>query len=169
MPITPYRNLAPEVHASCFVHPSSEIIGEVRLGKDVSVWPGVILRGDRGAIVVDARTNLQDGVIAHATGGISSTTIGADCTVGHRAILHGCQVGVHCLIGMGAILMDNTVLGEWCFVGAGALLTPKKEFAPRSLILGSPARRVREIGPSEIAVIERSTLAYLELAAAHRG
>jgi carbonic anhydrase/acetyltransferase-like protein (isoleucine patch superfamily) len=165
MPTSSFRNLVPHVHVTALVHPSAELIGEVDLGEYVSVWPACVLRGDRGAIVVGARTNLQDGTVAHATGGLSTTRIGRDCTVGHRAILHGCAVGDWCLVGMGAIIMDNAAVGEWSFVAAGALLPPGRAYQPRSFIMGVPARRVRDVTDAEVEVIRRSRQSYLDLAA----
>ena len=133
------------------------------LEEDVSVWPTTVLRGDSGTIHVKARTNVQDGTIGHATGGVSKTTIGTQCTIGHRVILHGCTVGDRCLIGMGSILLDGVELGDDCFVAAGSLVTPGKKFEARSFLMGSPARRVREVTSEELAQIDKSWRVYLEL------
>ena len=168
MAIIAYQNHEPRIHPTAWVHPSAEVIGEVHLGEEVSVWPTTVLRGDRGAIFIGAQTNLQDGVIAHATGGVSTTHIGQCCTVGHRAILHGCKVGEWCLIGMGAVLMDNVELGAWSFVAAGALLPPGKVYPPRSFVVGSPGKVLREVGERELEVIRRSCASYRELTLSYK-
>jgi carbonic anhydrase/acetyltransferase-like protein (isoleucine patch superfamily) len=168
MPIHPVGPLTPVVHPSAFVHAGAWVLGDVHLGEESSAWPTAVLRGDAGRISIGARTNLQDGAIAHATTGVSTTTIGVECTVGHRVILHGCTVGNRCLIGMGAVVMDNVVLGDECFVAAGTLIPPGKVFEPRSFILGSPGKRLRAVGPEELELIARGWKGYVELAKRHR-
>ena len=163
MALEPFNGIAPRVHPLAFVHPSAQLLGEVGLAEEVSIWPTAVLRGDSGFIHLGARTNFQDAAIAHATLGASNTTVGDECTIGHRAILHGCTVGAHCLVGMGSILLDNVELGEWCFVAAGSLLTPNKKFQAGSFIIGSPAKRQREVKPSEREWIASSCQVYLEL------
>ena len=145
-----HLNLEPQIHPESWVDPTAVIIGDVHLERQVSVWPTVVLRGDQGQIVIEEQTNLQDGTIAHATGGWSSVRVGARCTVGHKVLLHGCQVASDCLIGMGAILLDNCVVGQWSVVGAGSLITANQTIPERSLVLGSPAKVVRQLSDSEI-------------------
>lgn len=169
MTIDRVGSLTPVVHPGAFVHPGAWVLADVHLAEDASVWPGCVLRGDSGRITVGARTNLQDGTICHATTGQSVTTIGADCTVGHRVTLHGCTVGNHCLVGIGATLLDGVVLGDGCFVAAGALIPPGKVFEPGSFILGTPGKRIRAVTEDERAVIERSAKHYVQLARQHRG
>jgi carbonic anhydrase/acetyltransferase-like protein (isoleucine patch superfamily) len=168
LPIESFEAFSPRVHPSAFIHPGAYLIGEVEVGEEASIWPGATLRGDHGGIVIGARTSIQDGAIAHATHAISQTVIGAECTVGHRAVLHGCRVGDHCLVGMGAILMDNAELGEWCFLAAGALVPPGKVYPPRSFLLGTPARRLREITAEEERHIGYAWRAYQDLAQRYR-
>jgi carbonic anhydrase/acetyltransferase-like protein (isoleucine patch superfamily) len=168
MPSQPFAGLTPSWHATAWVHPSAQLLGDVVLGEDVSVWPTTVLRGDCGRIDIGARTNLQDGTIAHATFGISTTTVGADCTIGHRVLLHGCIVGKRCLIGMGSILLDGVEIGDNSFVAAGSLVTPGKVFAPGSFIMGSPAKRVRDVNDTDRAIIAESVNAYLTLMRAYR-
>jgi carbonic anhydrase/acetyltransferase-like protein (isoleucine patch superfamily) len=168
MPIESFEAHSPLVHPTAFVHPSACVIGEVEIGENASVWPMAVLRGDHGRIVIGARTSFQDGCVAHATDGVSTTRVGVECTVGHRAVLHGCVVGDRCLVGMGSVLLDGVELGDDSFIGAGALLTPDKKFPPRSFILGSPARRVREVSAAEMEWIGYSFQAYLDLAKRHR-
>lgn len=155
-----FENLTPSIHPSAWVHPSAQLLGDIVVHAEASIWPTCVLRGDCGTITIGARTNVQDGTIAHATGGVSVTTIGADCTIGHRVILHGCTVGDNCLVGMGSTLLDGVELGEWCFVAAGSLLTPGKVFPPRSFILGSPAKRVREVNETDLEAIKRGAEVY---------
>lgn len=169
MPIERVGALAPAVSPSAFVHPGAWVLGEVVLGDEVSVWPASVLRGDVGRISVGARTNLQDGTIAHATSGVSVTTLGEECTVGHRVTLHGCTVGNRCLVGMGSTLMDNVVLGDECFVAAGTLIPPGKTFPARSFILGMPGKRVREVSAEELEAIAKGWRGYVGLAKRHRG
>jgi gamma-carbonic anhydrase len=141
---------APRLGRGVFIAPNATIIGDVELGDEASVWFGAVVRGDIGSIRVGARTNLQDLVCVHLTGGVSSTTIGADVTVGHGAILHGCTVEDRCLIGMGSILLDNCVIGEESLIGAGAVVVPNMVVPPRSLVVGNPARVRRQVTPEEL-------------------
>jgi carbonic anhydrase/acetyltransferase-like protein (isoleucine patch superfamily) len=168
MPMQSYQRFIPSVHALAYIHSSAVLIGEIDIGEEASVWPMCVLRGDNGAIRIGARTNLQDGSICHATLGVSKTTIGVECTVGHRVTLHGCTVGNQCLVGMGSTLLDGVVLGDDCFVAAGSLLTPNKVFEPRSFIIGSPAKRVREVKASELAAIKHGWKTYLDLTRTYR-
>lgn len=168
MPSESFRELTPRLHATAWVHPSAQLLGDVELGEDSNVWPLTVLRGDCGTIRIGARTNVQDGTVAHATAGFSETTIGADCTIGHRVILHGCTVGDRCLIGMGSVLLDGCVIGEGSFVAAGSLVTPGKVFEPGSFIVGSPAKRVREVREGDLVMIENACKVYLELVRGYR-
>lgn len=147
------------------MHASAVVIGDVRIGPRVSVWPGVVLRGDQGEIVVGEDSNLQDGTIAHATGGISTVTVGPRVTVGHRVLLHGCTVEGDALIGMGAILLDHCVVEPWSLVGAGALVPPGKRVPTRTLYLGNPGRVVRALTERDLAMIEHGRDEYLRLLA----
>jgi carbonic anhydrase/acetyltransferase-like protein (isoleucine patch superfamily) len=167
VPIEPFEAHKPDIHPRAFVHPGAHVIGAVTVGEEASIWPSTVLRGDHGGIVIGARTSIQDGSVAHATENKSTTVVGAECTVGHRAVLHGCRVGDRCLVGMGSILLDNVELGEWCFVAAGSLLPPNRKFPPRSFILGSPGKRVREVTAEEMEWITYSWKAYQDLARRH--
>jgi carbonic anhydrase/acetyltransferase-like protein (isoleucine patch superfamily) len=163
------NGVRPQVHEAAFADRSAQISGDVKIGAESSVWPLCVLRGDVSPIVIGKQTNLQDGTIIHATGGISSVHVGDRCTIGHRAILHGCTVGNDCLVGMGAILLDNVIVGDGCFVAAGALIPPGKTFQPGSFIMGAPAKRVRLAGDKERMVIDASWRVYVELMQLHRG
>ena len=125
-----------------------------------SVWPGAVLRGDMGPIILGENSNVQDNSVLHNTGGKSTTRIGARVTVGHRVILHGCVVESDCLIGMGAIMMDNARIGAGSLVAAGSLVPPGKEFPPGSLIMGSPARVVRPVRPKDTEQIQFAWKSY---------
>lgn len=142
-----------------YIASGAVVTGDVELGNDVSIWHNAVLRGDSGKITVGDRTNIQDGCILH-----EETKIGADCTVGHGAILHGCTVGDGCLIGMGAIILTGAVLGEGCLVGAGALVTGKTNAPAGSVLLGSPAKIVKELTPEQIQQQKQDALHYVELA-----
>ena len=137
------------------------VTGDVELGTDVSVWHNAVLRGDSGKITVGDRSNIQDCCILH-----EETTVGCDCTVGHGAILHGCTIGDGCLIGMGAIVLNGAVLGEGCLVGAGALVTGKTNAPTGSVLLGNPAKIVKELTPEQMAEQKASAMHYVELAKA---
>ncbi|MBR0446828.1 MAG: gamma carbonic anhydrase family protein [Oscillospiraceae bacterium] len=135
------------------------VTGDVELGNDVSIWHNAVLRGDSGKITIGDRTNIQDGCIVH-----EETRIGADCTVGHGAIVHGCTVGDGCLIGMGAIVLNGAVLGAGCLVGAGAVVTGKTNAPAGSVLLGSPAKIVKELTAEQMQQQKQDAMHYVELA-----
>lgn len=151
---------APALGTDCWVAPSADVIGDVRLGDEASVWFGAVIRGDNTPIVVGARSNVQEGAALHSDPG-APLTIGEDVTVGHHAVLHGCTVGPRSLIGMGAIVLNRAVIGEDCIVGAGALVTEGKTFSPGSLIVGSPARAVRTLDEAACALLLASARVYV--------
>ena len=142
-----------------YVAPGAVVTGDVELGENVNIWYNAVLRGDSGTIQVGEGTNIQDGCVVHDT-----TTLGKFCTVGHRAIVHGCSVGDYCLIGMGAIVLNGAVLGDHCMVGAGALVTGKMNAPAGSLLLGSPAKVVRSLTEAELVHLEESAEDYIRLA-----
>ncbi len=169
MPLEAYRHHFPQVHPSAYVHPSAVIIGDVRIGPRASVWPGCVLRGDQGSIEIGAESSIQDGTVVHATRGLSCTRIGARVTVGHKVILHGCEVEDDVLVGMGAILMDVCRVGAGSIVGAGALVPAHRQHPPGSLLVGSPARRVRAVTDDELErVIRHGHREYLRLCEEYR-
>ncbi len=168
MPLERYGTLSPNVDPTAYVHASAQLLGDVTLGANVSVWPGVVLRGDQGAIRIGADTNLQDLTCAHATGGFSTVTVGARVTVGHRVILHGCTVEDDCLIGMGSILLDNCHIEPWCIIGAGAVVPVGMRIPSGSLVLGMPGTVIRPLKDSDRRQIEGGKEAYLQLAAKYR-
>jgi len=164
MPLYSIDDVAPELAEGAWVAPSADLIGEVRLGARASVWFGAIIRADNTPIVIGEETNLQDGAIGHSDPGVP-LTIGARVTVGHQAILHGCTIADDCLIGMGARILNGVVLESECLVGAGALITEGKHFERGSLIVGSPARAVRQLTEEERQALRVSAAHYAEKAA----
>jgi carbonic anhydrase/acetyltransferase-like protein (isoleucine patch superfamily) len=138
----------------------------VYLGEESSVWYGAVLRGDAEAIRVGARTNIQDGCVLHADPGYPAI-VGADCVVGHSAVVHGCEIGDGCLIGMSGTILNGARIGEGSIVAAGALVPEGKEFPPRSLIIGAPAKLVKEVSEEQTQDIARGVRTYVERAAAH--
>lgn len=161
--IKKFEDKFPAVHSTVFIAASAEVIGDVEIGEDSSIWFGSVVRGDVNYIRIGERTNIQDNCVIHVSGGTHPTVLGSEITVGHRVLLHGCTVDDRCLIGMGAILMDGVHVGEECLVGAGSLLTPGTIVPPRSLVIGSPARVKRELTAEEIAFLDRSWRNYTEL------
>ena len=147
MPLYEIDEVGPTLGHGAWVAPSADLIGDVRLGARASVWFGAIIRADNTPILLGDESNFQDGAIGHSDPG-APLTIGARVTVGHQAILHGCTIEDESLIGMGARILNGAVIGAQCIVGAGALVTEGKRFEPRSLIVGSPARAVRQISPA---------------------
>jgi carbonic anhydrase/acetyltransferase-like protein (isoleucine patch superfamily) len=160
MPLYEFDGKAPTLGTDAWVAPSADLIGDVRLGDDVSVWFGAVIRGDNTPILVGPRSNVQEGAALHSDPG-APLTIGADCTIGHHAILHGCTVGARSLIGMGAVVLNRAVIGEDCIVGAGALVTEGKVFPAGSLIVGSPARAVRTLDDAAKAMLLASVRVYV--------
>lgn len=153
MPLYELDGMRPVIDPGCWIAPSAELIGDVRLGADVSVWFGAVVRGDNTPMLIGARSNVQEGAMLHSDPG-APLTIGSDCTIGHHAILHGCTIGDRVLIGMGAIVLNRAVIGEGSIVGAGALVTEDKIFPPNSLIVGSPAKVVRTLDDkAEVALL----------------
>lgn len=159
MPIYALGDLEPEIHPDAYVHPDAVVIGNVVLGAEASVWPGAVLRGDNGQIVVGAGTSIQDGSILHTTP-VAPTTVGADCIVGHAVHLEGCVVEDRCLIGSGSVVLARAVIGTGSIVGAQAMVTEDTQVPPGSMALGVPAK-IRPVDPEhQDVVITRGTAAY---------
>ena len=157
----------PRIAPSAWVADSAQVIGRVSLADAVSIWYGAILRGDSDWITIGARSNVQDSSVLHADPGFP-LTLGEDVTVGHMVMLHGCTVGDGSLIGIQAVLLNGARIGKNCLVGAGAVVTEGKEFEDNSLILGSPAKRVREVTPEQIAGLRRAAAHYVANAPRHQ-
>jgi carbonic anhydrase/acetyltransferase-like protein (isoleucine patch superfamily) len=163
MPIYALDGTEPEFddRKSNFIAADAVIIGAVRVGRGVSIWFGASVRGDNETITIGAGSNVQEQTIMHTDPGFP-LTIGQGCTVGHRALLHGCVIGDNVLIGMGAILLNGAKIGENSLVGAGSLVTEGKTFPPRSLIVGAPARLVRELDDEAVGKLKASANHYAQ-------
>jgi carbonic anhydrase/acetyltransferase-like protein (isoleucine patch superfamily) len=159
MTIFALGDIAPGIDPTAWVAPDATVIGQVRLGAQVSVWFGAVLRGDNEPIVIGDGSNLQEHVICHTDLG-APLTVGADCTIGHRATLHGCTIGDGTLIGMGATVLNHAVIGRNCLIGAGALVTEGKEIPDGSLVMGVPARVIRPLTADQIAGLLQSAEGY---------
>ena len=173
--IRSYCGIDPTIPASAFVDETALVLGEVTLGEDVSIWPMAVLRGDVNRIEVGPRTNIQDATVVHVAhdgpfcpGGIP-TQIGADVTVGHRAVVHACTVGDRVLVGMGAVIMDGASVGDDAIVGANALVPPGKVLEGGYLYVGSPVKAARPLTDREREHLRYSAAHYVRLAARHRG
>jgi carbonic anhydrase/acetyltransferase-like protein (isoleucine patch superfamily) len=163
MPLYRLGDLAPSLAPGAWAAPSADLIGDVRLGPRASVWFGAVIRADNTPILVGEDSNIQDGAIGHSDPGFP-LTVGARVTVGHQAILHGCTIADDCLIGMAARILNGAVIGSECIVGAGALITEGKNFEPGSLIVGAPARVVRQLTDEERQALRISAEHYAEKA-----
>jgi carbonic anhydrase/acetyltransferase-like protein (isoleucine patch superfamily) len=159
MPLYAIDGHQPRVPDSSWVAASADLIGDVQLGEDVGIWFGAVIRADNTPIILGPRSNIQEGAMLHSDPGVP-LVIGADCTVGHHAILHGCTLGDRVLVGMGAIVLNNAVIPDDCLIGAGALVTEGKTFPPGSLVVGSPARMTRELSAETIAGLKASAASY---------
>jgi len=143
-----------------WVAPDAQVIGNVIIGEDVGIWFGAVLRGDNDPITIGDGTNIQDGTVIHTDLG-SPATIGKGCTIGHKAIIHGCEIGDNSLIGMGATVLNGAKIGKNCLVGANALVTEGKEFPDNSLIVGAPAKAIRTLDDKAIEALRQSSERYI--------
>lgn len=162
MPLYELDGTAPECPepGDWWLAPDAHVMGKVKIGREVGIWFGAVLRGDNELIEIGARSNIQEGSILHTDIGFP-ITIGDGCTIGHRAILHGCTIGDNSLIGMGATVLNGARIGRNCLVGANALVTEGKEFPDNSLIVGSPARAIRSLGDEAVAGLRGSSAGYV--------
>lgn len=166
--LIPYEGHAPQIDATAYVQASAQIVGDVALGAQSSVWFNVVIRGDVHPVRIGARTNIQDNSTLHVTGGRWGTTIGDDVTVGHAVVLHGCRIGNRCLVGIGSIVLDGAEIADDCLIAAGALVTPGTTVPPGSLVMGSPAKVARALRADELAHLKQSALNYVAHAARYR-
>ena len=142
-----------------FVAPTAVVIGRVTLGRDANIWFGAVLRGDVNTIEIGDGTNIQENSVVHVDSD-APAVLGANVTVGHAAVVHGCTIGDYSLIGIGATILSHAKIGRFCLVGAGALITERKEFPDRSLIIGTPAKRIREVTDAEVEMLRESAAHY---------
>ncbi|WP_199138299.1 gamma carbonic anhydrase family protein [Delftia sp. ASV31] len=161
MAIYELDGVAPEVAASAWVADSAEVMGNVQLAEDASIWFSAVLRGDCESISIGEGSNIQDASVLHADLG-KPLVVGRHVTVGHQVMLHGCTIGDESLIGIGAVVLNGAKIGRNCLVGAGALITEGKEFPDGSMIIGSPAKAVRQLTPEQIEGLRRSAQHYVD-------
>ena len=168
--IRPYLDQLPQLGQRVYIDEAARVIGDVVLGDDVSVWPFTVIRGDVNCVRIGDRTNVQDGTVIHVShdgphaklGGFA-TVIGADCTIGHKAIVHACQIADACLVGMGSTILDGAVIQRHGFLGAGALLPPGKVMGDGEMWLGAPAKFARKLSDAEIQALFYSAGHYVKL------
>lgn len=174
MPIRPFERHAPQIHPTAFIDSTAVVIGAVEIGEESSVWPLCVIRGDVQRISIGARTSIQDGSIVHVTHdsrfcpGGQPTHIGNDVTVGHKTVLHACTVEDYCLIGMGAIIMDQAVVQARVLLGAGSVVPPGKVLASGYLYVGSPVKQIRRLHDRELEFLEYSAQNYQRLKNRHQ-
>jgi len=168
MSIRKFNNISPAIAQSAYIDSQACVIGEVEIGENSSIWPMSVVRGDVNSIKIGNNTNIQDGSILHVThkgeyGDGAPLIIGDNVTVGHGVILHACRIGNNCLIGMGAIVMDDCVIEDYAMIGAGAMLPPRKHVKSGELWLGNPAKKVRDLTEEQIEQINYSAQQYVGL------
>lgn len=161
MAIYELDSISPRLADTAWVADSAEVMGNVELAEDTSIWFGAVVRGDTEVIRIGRGSNIQDGSVLHADIGMP-LTIGEHVTVGHKVMLHGCTVGDGSLIGIGAVVLNGAKIGKGCIVGAGALVTEGKEFPDGSMIIGSPAKAVRELSDTQRDALKMSAIHYIE-------
>lgn len=164
-----FKDILPNIGEKTWIAPSADVIGDVSIGTDCSIWFGCVVRGDVHYVTIGDRTNIQDLSMVHVThykkedkSDGNPTIIGNDVTIGHRVMLHGCTIEDACLIGMSATILDGAVIGKESIVGAGSLVTKNKIFPPRSLIMGSPAKLVKELSDGEVKELYASASRYVK-------
>jgi carbonic anhydrase/acetyltransferase-like protein (isoleucine patch superfamily) len=163
-----YRGVVPKAHLSAWIADSADVIGDVELGEESSVWFSTVIRGDVNFVRVGRGTNLQDGTVVHVNRNGTPTILEDYVTVGHAARLHGCHIKSNCLIGIGAVVLDGAVLEEECVVAAGAVVSPGTLVPKGSLLMGTPARVKRPVTEKDLELIYRSAKSYIGLAAEYR-
>ena len=166
--IRPFRGVHPQIHPTAFIEESAQVIGDVHVGEQSSVWFNAVLRGDVFFIRIGDRTNVQDGTVIHVSNSTDETILEDEVTVGHNVTLHGCHIERGCLVGIGAIIMDGVRVGERSLVAAGSLLTPGTIVPPRSLVMGSPAKVKRPLTDKEVADLDHYWQNYVEYTKVYR-
>jgi gamma-carbonic anhydrase len=162
----PFRGTRPQIHPTAYIEESAQVIGDVQIGEQASVWFNAVVRGDVHFIRIGNRTNIQDGTVIHVSNGTHETILEDEVTVGHNVTLHGCYIERGCLIGIGSIVMDGVRVGAQSLVAAGSLLAPGTQIPPRSLVMGTPARVKRPLTDEEVAGLEvfwQNYVRYIEM------
>jgi gamma-carbonic anhydrase len=165
--IRPFRGVLPQIHATAFIADSAQIIGDVHVGEQASVWFGSVVRGDMFYIRIGDRTNIQDNCVIHTRTGEKPTILEEEVTVGHGVTLHGCYVERKSLVGIGSIVLDDVRVGHESLVAAGSLISPGTIIPPRSLVMGMPARVKRPLTDEEVASLDRYWQNYVEYSAVY--
>ena len=165
--IKEYKGIEPKIDETAFIAESADVVGQVTIERNANIWYGSVLRGDDNYITVGENTNIQDGSIVHISEKFP-TIIGNNVTVGHKSIIHGCEIGDNTLIGMGSIVLDGAKVGESTLLGAGSLVPPGKEIPSGVLAMGSPAKVIRELSNEEKENLTNSALKYVKLANNHK-
>lgn len=159
--IYPYGKIWPKINPSAFIAPSADVIGDVEIGAESSIWFQVVIRGDVNSIKIGSRTNVQDSSVLHVTREKFPLKIGNDVTIGHRVMVHGCTIGNSILVGMSSTILDGAEIGDNCFIGAGSLITQGMKIPSNSMVFGSPAKVVRPLKPEELAFLPKSAQNYV--------
>jgi carbonic anhydrase/acetyltransferase-like protein (isoleucine patch superfamily) len=157
-----FKDHIPKIHPKCFIAPDSTIIGDVEIGEDTSIWFQCLVRGDVNSIKIGSYCNIQDMTLIHVARDEFPVFIGNSVSIGHRVTIHGCTLQNYSFVGMGSTIMDGVELGEYSFVGAGSLVTPGKKIPPGVLVMGSPAKIIRDINEKEKMIIERTYKNYMK-------
>lgn len=168
MAILPYRGMTPKIHPSVFLAEGSHIIGDVEIGKDASIWFNTVIRGDVHYIRIGERTNIQDNSVVHVTNKKFPTNIGSNVTVGHSAVIHACTINDYCLIGMGAIVLDDATIGPYSLIAAGAVVTMGMKIPEGVLVAGVPGKIVRMLTDEEKLFLKQSAQNYVDYVATYR-
>ncbi len=165
MPLISIHKATPALQERVFLAPDAWVTGQVFIAADVSIFFGVVMRGDINAIYVGSGTNIQEHALLHTSRGLGDCRVGSDVTIGHHAIIHGCTVGDRCIIGMGSTILDGAVVGDDCIIGANSLITMNTIIPPRSMVFGSPAKVMRSLTDKELDQIKESAISYQQLGA----
>ncbi len=158
-----FNGKKPTIHRTAYIADTAEIIGEVTVGEDSSIWYGTVLRGDMHYIKIGKGTSVQDNSVMHGTATKYPTIVGDRVSIGHNALVHGCKIGNNCIIGMGAIILEGAEIGDWCIIGAGAVVTEGKKIPSNSIVLGVPGKVVGKVSAEHKERITRNWKAYVSL------
>ncbi len=169
MTICEYNGKKPRIDPSAYIADRTDIIGDVTIGKDSSIWYGVVLRGDMHYIKIGKNTSVQDNSVMHGTATKYPTVVGNNVSIGHGAIVHGCTIGNNCLIGMGSIILEGAVIGDWCIIGAGAVVTEGKKIPEGNIVLGIPGKPVAKVTARHRERITKNWKAYVRLKDTYMG
>ncbi len=163
MVLTEFMGKKPRIHKTAYVSETANIIGDVVVGENSSVWNGTVMRGDMHFIRVGKNSSVQDNCILHGTENLYSTTVGDNVSIGHGAIVHGCKVGDNCIIGMGSVILEGAEIGDWCIIGAGAVVPEGTKIPGGSIVMGVPAKVVRQVTDAHKERITKNWQAYVAL------